>query len=171
MNFKKFDPATDCRENLPDLPGNYIVALKPGCWLPACPVPFAMEKYEGLDVVYVGKSKSLRNRDYSSHFNGTAGRSTLRKSLGCFWNYPFVPRDKGNPDSGKVMYSAENEAALSAWMEKNLVLFYCANGNCDVDELSLISRFNPPLNLQGNINPVNSEFRSWLSSRRSTKRI
>lgn len=171
MNFRKFDPATDCHLDLPVLPGNYIVALKPGCSLPACPVPYTMTKYEGLDVIYVGKSKSLRKRDYNSHFNGTAGRSTLRKSLGCFWNYPFVPRDKNNPGNGKVMYGAGNEAALSSWMEKNLVLLYCANGNCDEDELSLICSYNPPLNLDGNINPVNSVFRAWLSSRRSTKRV
>ena len=36
------------------------------------------------NVVYVGKSsKSLRIRDYKQHFTGTAGNSTIRKSLGC----------------------------------------------------------------------------------------
>lgn len=170
MDFTKFDPATDCGKIIPDLPGNYIIALKNGCSLPDCPVPCTMTKYEGLDVIYVGKSKSLYKRDYKAHFNGTAGRSTLRKSLGCFWNYPFVPRDKDNPNNGKVMYSTENENAITAWMEANLVLFFCANENYDEAEPSLICMFNPPLNLDGSFNPENAEFRAWLSSRRSSRR-
>lgn len=40
-----------------------------------------------------------------------------------------MPRDKDNPNNGKVMYSTENENAITAWMEANLVLFFCANEN------------------------------------------
>lgn len=166
--FRKFDPVTDDWHLIPECAGNYIVALKPGKSLPKCDIPYVLHKYNGLDVIYTGIARrNLRQRDYRSHFSGTAGRSTLRKSLGCFWNYPFVPRDKNQPNNGKVKYSNENEDRISLWMRDNLVLLFCVNNDCESLECELIERFNPPLNLMGNYNPANAEFRDWLSSRRS----
>lgn len=165
--FKKFDPATDDWHLIPECAGNYIIALKPGKSLPKCDIPYVLHKYNGLDVIYTGiAGRNLRQRDYRSHFKGTAGRSTLRKSLGCFWHYPFVPRDKNQPDNGKVKYSPENEDRISLWMKDNLVLLFYVNNDCEDLERELIEKLNPPLNLMGNCNPINAEFRNWLSSSR-----
>lgn len=169
MKFTVFDPAVDNCHIIPRSAGNYLIALKPGSSLPPCPVDYVLPDHEGLKVIYTGVSKNLQQRDYRAHFTGTAGRSTLRKSLGCFWGYAFVPRDRKNPDNGKVMYSAADEAALTEWMEKNLLVLFCANEEYEKHEEQLISGLNPPLNLDKNHNSVNSEFRKWLKGQR-TKR-
>ena len=170
LSFQIFDPAVDDYHIIPETPGNYLIALKQGCTLPKCPVKYVTSEYNGLQTIYTGlASLDLRKRDYRAHFTGTAGRSTLRKSLGCFWGYPFVPRDKHHPDNGKVMYSAADESVLSLWMKENLLLLFCANDNFKENEAELISMLNPPLNLMENHNPVNAEFRQWLSTQR-TKR-
>ena len=170
INFIKFDPAVDDYHIIPEAPGNYLIVLKPCCKLPKCPVSYQMKKYDGLDVIYTGIAKlNLRKRDYRAHFTGTAGRSTLRKSLGCFWDYPFIPRDKNHQDNGKVMYNPKDEAKLSQWMKDNLILCFYPNSGCASLEGPLINEFNPPLNLMENHNPINAEFRNWLTSRRTRK--
>lgn len=170
MKFTVIDPAVDDHRIIPKSAGNYLIALKPGSSLPPCPVDYVLPEHEGLRVIYTGvASKNLQQRDYRAHFKGTAGRSTLRKSLGCFWGYKFVPRDRKNPDNGKVMYSAADEAALTEWMEENLLLLFCQNENYDDSETALITAMNPPLNLDKNHNSVNSEFRKWLKGQRTRR--
>lgn len=168
LTFQKYDPAIDDYHIIPEAPGNYLIALKPGCRLPDCPIDYVIPEYLGLRIIYTGvASLNLRQRDFRAHFKGTAGRSTLRKSLGCFWGYKFIPRDKHHPDNGKVMYSASDEAALSDWMKENLLLLFCANDNFDNNEDIIIKELNPPLNLSKNHNAVNAEFRQWLTSQRT----
>ena len=170
LNFIKFDPSVDDYHIIPEAPGNYLVVLKPGCKLPRCPVSYQVKQFNGLDVIYTGIAKlNLRKRDYRAHFKGTAGKSTLRKSLGCFWGYPYIPRDKNHPDNGHVMFPKEDEDALTQWMQDNLLLYFYPNNDCTSLELPLINEFNPPLNLMENHNLVNAEFRCWLSAKRSKK--
>ncbi len=45
-----------------------------------------------------------------------------------------------------------DEARLTDWIENQSVMFYCVNPDCKVDEIKLINHFNPPLNLQNNLN-------------------
>lgn len=170
MKFTVFNPAVDDYHMIPETPGNYMIALKPGCGLPPCPVDYVMPEYNGLKIIYTGiASLNLRKRDYRAHFKGTAGKSTLRKSLGCFWGYGFIPRDKNHPDNGKVMYSAADEATLSEWMRNNLLLLFCPNDDFESTEDRLISEMNPPLNLMKNNNFINHEFRQWLTAQRTKK--
>ena len=120
--------------------------------------------WEGLSVIYVGQSKkSLRKRDVRQHFNGNAGSSTLRKSLGCLKGLTLVPRDVNNPSNGKTKFGDNDEQKLSEWMKANLLFYYCVNTQVDCLEAMLIKRFNPPLNLQGNKSPVNADYRKELS--------
>lgn len=170
-DFRPYDPAVDAAASVPDACGNYIIVLKKGCSLPQTAIKPVMKTMKGLQVIYTGiASKSLRTRDVKTHFDGNAGRSTLRKSLGCVFGYKFVPRDANNPDNGKVKFSDADEKRLSAWMKKNLILYYCVNDDFAAHELELINQFNPPFNLKDNHNEVNSLFRSSLSDMRSAKR-
>ena len=94
---------------LPDKPGNYIIVLRSTSSLPikvqisTTPILTSFDyKKEKYNVVYVGKSsKSLRIRDYKQHFTGTAGNSTIRKSLGCLLGFKLIPRDINSPQNGK----------------------------------------------------------------------
>jgi hypothetical protein len=79
-----------------------------------------------------------------------------------------VSRDK-DPKTGKTKFGNDDEAILSHWMKDNLIMFFLANKDHANLERILITQFNPPLNLGGNNNQVNLEFRQLLSSLRSQK--
>ena len=115
--------------------------------------------------MYVGKSsKSLRIRDYKQHFTGTAGNSTIRKSLGCLLGFKLIPRDINSPQNGKTTFGEFDERTLTEWMKDNLLLFYYANNDYANVEKELIRIYNPPLNLQGNV----KDFGLSISSRIKT---
>ena len=175
--LKVFDPKKDDKCKLPNGSGNYIVVLKPAKCLPQkgnMPSPkLSKISIENTDyeVIYTGiSSKSLQKRDYSQHFAGHAGKSTLRKSLGCLFGYQLIPRTAGDRGN-KSKFGDGDEMELSRWMEENLLLLYYPNSGYDSLETMLIETLNPPLNLQGNNNIVNSDFRKRLSDLRSSKNI
>lgn len=173
--FSLFDPQKMRASVLPDKPGNYIIVLRSTSSLPikvqisTTPILTSFQhKKEKYNVVYVGKSsKSLRIRDYKQHFTGTAGNSTIRKSLGCLLGFKLIPRDINSPQNGKTTFDEFDERTLTEWMKDNLLLFYYANNDYANVEKELIRTYNPPLNLQGNFNKTNLDFRKELSALRS----
>ncbi len=168
-NFSKnlFDPLKENHSQLPDSPGVYIICLRSGAKLPKSEFKITLTKFKDYDVLYVGISnKSLKKRDYNQHFNGNAGRSTLRKSIGVLFSYSLIPRDK-NPFSKKTKFDDKNELTLSEWMHKNLIMFFIPIIDTDIIEKKLIEHFNPPLNLKSNINSINDDFRKYLSMLRN----
>lgn len=62
---------------------------------------------------------------------------------------------------------AEKNMRNTEWMKDNLLLFYYANNDYANVEKELIRTYNPPLNLQGNFNKTNLDFRKELSALRS----
>lgn len=168
-NFKIFDPLQDDASQIPDEAGNYIICLKDNAKLPKTDSSFETQMFHRKEVIYVGiAGKSLRKRDYRQHFNGNAGSSTLRKSIGSLFGYKKISRSK-HKDDGKTKFSKTDELKLSDWMKNNLLLFYFANPSPDDLEDLLIRKFNPPLNLSKNKNQVNIEFRRHLSRLRNAK--
>jgi len=174
-DFSLFDPQKMRVSVLPDKSGNYIIVLRNTSSLPirvqisTTPILTSFDyKKEKYDVVYVGKSsKSLRIRDYNQHFTDTAGYSTIRKSLGCLLGFKLIPRDISSPQNGKTKFNETDESVLTEWMKDNLLLFYYANNDYADIEKELIRTYNPPLNLQGNFNKINLDFRKELSALRS----
>ena len=174
-DFSLFDPQKMGASVLPDKPGNYIIVLRNTSSLPikvqitTTPILTSFDyKEEKYNVVYVGKSsKSLRIRDYNQHFTGTAGYSTIRKSLGCLLGFKLIPRDINSPQNGKTKFNETDESVLTEWMKDNLLLFHYANNDYADIEKELIRIYNPPLNLQGNFNKINFNFRKELSALRS----
>jgi hypothetical protein len=171
LDFQKFDPRTGLAMDIPDSPGNYIVCLRHGSKLPEVPVKYTIREFKGLDVIYTGiASQSLRKRDYRQHFTGNnAGASTLRKSLGSMFGFKKIPRDRNKPENGKTKFNESDEARLSQWMADSLVLFFAISPDPEGNETKLINAYNPPLNLSKNSNPINKEYREYLSALRSQK--
>ena len=175
--FSLFDPQTMGGSALPDMSGNYIIVLRNLSSLPikvrifTTPILLSFEhNNEKYEVIYVGKSsKSLRIRDYQQHFLGTAGCSTVRKSLGCLLGFKLIPRDINSPQNGKTTFCESDERILTMWMRDHLLVFYYANDDYANVEKELIRIYNPPLNLQGNFNKINMEFRKELSALRRCK--
>ena len=160
--FEQFDPKVDDADQIPDDAGNYIVCLRKSSKLPKTKPDFITQNYQGKEVIYVGiAGKSLRKRDYKQHFNGNAGKSTLRKSIGSLFGYQKVPRSV-HKDDGKTKFTIADELKLSHWMKNNLILYFLPNNQPENLEDLLIKKFNPPLNLAKNKNPVNAEFRNLL---------
>ena len=162
----RFDPSTDSKTKIPDEPGNYILCLKPNANLPKVPISLSFTNFNGLNVIYTGKTKtSLRKRVFGQHLEGNnAGKSTLRKSLGVLFGYKQVPRDK-KPDSTKTKFGQADEEKLTVWMRNNLIMFFLPTPEFDGIEIELINHFNPPLNIDNN----NTEIRAWLKKMRSDK--
>lgn len=166
--FHVFDPLKDDVNTVPALSGNYIFALRKNSKLPDIGIPITYTKFEDYEVIYVGlASNNLKDRDVKKHFNGNAGSSTLRKSLGCLFGYNLIPRDSHYNSNGKTKFSAADENKLSDWIRTNLLLFYYPNKDFVNVESDLIQSLNPPLNLDKNDNAINSEFRKHLSKLRN----
>jgi hypothetical protein len=170
FRLNRFDPKIDSDSKIADKAGNYIICLKQCSKLPPISNEPEFNKFEGLDVIYTGiASSSLRSRDYRQHFIGNnAGRSTLRKSLGALFGYEQIPRDT-DPTTGKTKFGDVDEQTLSDWMKNNLILFFLPTKDYNNLEINLINHFNPPLNLMGNHNPINADFRRLLSTLRGQK--
>ena len=175
-SYKMFDPMKS-DEDLPlQKPGNYIFLLRPGVKLPEEVIReqpiFKSLEFEGTkyEVLYTGVTKdSLYKRVFKIHLTGNnAGKSTLRKSLGCLWGYTFVARDK-KPDSKKTKFADKDEMSITTWMRKNLLVLFVPNSNFEADEQELIDTFNPPLNLDKNHNTVNLNYRQQLKVLRTRK--
>lgn len=174
--YKLFDP-TNMTKGLPvEAPGNYIFLLRPDVVLPTDMIAeqpvFTTLTYEDVAyrVLYTGVTKdSLYERVFKIHLTGNnAGKSTLRKSLGCLWGYTFVARDK-KPDSKKTKFADNDEVSITTWMRKNLLVLFVPNSNFEADEQELIDAFNPPLNLDKNRNAVNLNYRQQLKLLRARK--
>jgi hypothetical protein len=159
-----FDPQCEESNKVHDSPGNYIMCLKKDSELPKLKIQPALKEFNGLKVIYTGiASKSLRKRDYRQHFRGNnAGGSTLRKSLGVLLGYPLIPRDK-DPLTGKTKFAEADEAKLTEWMCKNLVMYFLPSSSYLETEMELIRHFDPPLNLKNSLYGKNTSFREMLS--------
>ncbi|BAE82593.1 GIY-YIG nuclease family protein [Desulfitobacterium hafniense] len=164
-----FDPLKDDLYKLPDSQGVYIICVRK---LESLPEPMRLLNYtyiQGKPAIYTGiagrptsRRKSLRNRDFQQHFNGNARGSTLRKSLGVLLGLRKNQDDiaRGN---GKYRFEPSDESKLSIWMKNKLILHFAETPTpLEVEEL-LIARYNPPLNIWDNSNPINKEFREELS--------
>lgn len=174
LKFQLFDPKEDSKNKLPNSLGNYIIVLRETATLPDAKIKPIYTTYNGYNVIYTGiSSKNLRDRDYEQHFTGNnAGRSTLRKSLGCLFGYKQIPRDEKNLTNGKTKFEEKDEKELSNWMQENLLVFFLSGTQKNtVEKLEefLIKEFNPPLNIQKNKDGQNKEYVKMLKSIRNNK--
>lgn len=169
-DFILFNPLADKGSTIPKLPGNYIVTIRDIKALPTLGHKIVTQAFRGQEIIYTGITKtSLYNRVWQSHISGHAGRSTLRRTLGYLLGYTPIPRDKSNPNNGKIRFNADDEKSLKEWIKENLVFHYLPNDSPRMLETELIRTLNPPLNLDENNNPVNQEFRADLSVLRNEK--
>ncbi|MDE6793354.1 MAG: hypothetical protein K2J48_09765 [Muribaculaceae bacterium] len=175
--FTPFDPKKDDQSKIADCQGLYAILLRPGSKLPECGVTYTpcMVTYMGqeYELVYVGIStKSLRKRDYQTHFNGNnAGRSTLRKSIGSLMALKKTYRSENekSKSSPKIKFVDEDEARLTKWMKDNLLLLFKADAKPKEKEKDMIAALNPPLNLKDNPNFQNKPYRDNLTKLRNDR--
>ncbi len=85
-------------------------------------------------IVYVGESKNLNNRQVKNHFrNGRTGSSTLRRSLGAIFRESFnlkcYLRGKKIDKSKGYRFDDKGESRLTKWMIKNLSESFCVTSN------------------------------------------
>lgn len=171
LQFIKIDPKHQDLNSISHQNGIYIFTLRKGCNIPDTQNKPEYKLYEGQRVLYIGQTKSgLNSRINKKHFNGRAGSSTLRKSLGCLLGFKLIPRSKKNPDDGKTTLEKCDEIKLSQWMRDNLIVYYAiVLDDIDSAENKFINSYSPPLNLSKVPMDRNQGFRSELSSLRSMK--
>ncbi|WP_156926578.1 GIY-YIG nuclease family protein [Cohnella panacarvi] len=162
LSKNHFDPKSDDPQTIPKETGIYCITANSVAQLPTQMRSLTYSYLNNRPVIYVGISnKSLRTRDYSSHFKGNARGSTLRKSLGSLLG---LERIQSQNDMGKSRYkfTKSDEMRLSNWMVENIQLHFYTHPEPDLIEQELINFFKPPLNLKDNKNKENIDFRSYL---------
>lgn len=168
--FLPFNPLTDSGSIIPERPGNYIVTIQDINALPTLGHSIVTQEFRGQAIIYTGiTQKNLYRRIWKNHIGSHAGSSTLRLTLGCLFGYTLIPRDKRVPNNGHVRFNTADERELRAWMKENLIFYILPNDAPKELESELIVKFNPPLNLSENENPVNQEFRSHITYLRGQK--
>ncbi len=140
---------------IPNKAGLYAWWLTSPDALPAVPAsPHPSEP--GLALMYVGvapadadSAETLRSRTLKKHVSSGLAGSTLRRSLAA-----LLWQDKGwTPrltETGRFKFSPEDNAALSAWQERNLRLSWLAIESPWNHEDLAIRELEPPLNLADN---------------------
>ena len=169
-DFASFNPLTDAGKSIPAVPGNYLVTIRDIKALPTLGYKLVTQPFRGQELIYTGITEgSLYRRIWKNHIGSHAGSSTLRLTLGCLFGYTLIPRDKKNPNNGHVRFNTDDERDLRRWMKENLIFHYMPNGVPKALETELIARFNPPLNLLENDNPMNRDFLTTISALRGQK--
>ncbi len=173
LSQNRIDPAANSMNSVPESTGLYLVLLKAGVTLPKLFNKVKFSEFNNSMLLYIGiagSEKSKRNnlrKRINDHFEGNnAGKSTLRKSIGVIFGYKLIPRDK-NPRTGKTKFSAKDEEQLSNWMKQSLFLYFSQHSTPWTVEDELIEKYNPPLNLSGNKNTINANFREIVSQLRN----
>jgi hypothetical protein len=122
--------------------------------------------------LYVGKAEdSLVTRDLKTHFgDGRTGQSTLRRSFAALLHDTLalrgIPRNTAKPGYfSNFGLSAADDAALTRWMQKRLLLAtWSKPGDCPFAlgeiESALLGVFVPPLNLQGVVTPWTAQVKT-----------
>ena len=116
-------------------------------------VPRAPHATEPLSLLYVGIAPSratsratLRSRILRQHARGNLAASTFRRSLAA-----LLWREEGwtplRTSRGKLVFSREENAALTAWQEENLRVSWCVQAEPWTFEGDVIRELEPPLNV------------------------
>ncbi|MBU3108080.1 GIY-YIG nuclease family protein [Clostridium gasigenes] len=169
-----FIPGVDLATKLLDSAGAYLICAKSVDVLPIIMKGLEYKFINELPVIYVGiagrptsKIKSLRKRDFKNHFNGTARKSTLRKSIGVLFDFE---KEFENPEKKlKYKFINSHEEQLTQWMKDNLVMHFVAIDNPMDFEIYMIGAYEPPLNLKDNKSEINKVFRKELSRLRTAR--
>ena len=162
-DFIPFVPSKDNPRLISRQSGVYIVLIRALTSLPNRGYDVSCKKFRGLDVVYVGRSKSnLYKRIWNRHLGKVSGNSTLRHSLGCLFGFKQFPRDEDNKENDFIRFSDENEAWLTDWMKNNLIFYFHPCDDFKLLESALIKSFNPPLNLEGDLAVEDAQLRASI---------
>ena len=160
-NWSCYDPLQDDINSIPDQKGCYLIVSRTVDYLPLQMRELDFNVFDEKPIIYCGiTNKSLRHR-FSTHLNGTARNSTLRKSLGVMFGYKrYYYQDC------RYRFIDGHEAILSDWMKANLLFYYLETDNTEETEAKLINLLSPPLNIQGNYSEINFAFRENLKTQR-----
>jgi hypothetical protein len=166
---KRYSPDNpEACKKLPKQAGLYIICLNKDAVLPPLLTNVTFKKLNGLRILYVGISgRSIYKRHNRQHFHDK-GVSTLRKSVGVLFRYLLIQRST-KTGWKKTRFSDKDEQLLSAWMKKNLTVYYHITPDYEKLERAIIDAFNPPVNVKGNKNAINLAFRTTLTALRKFK--
>lgn len=107
--------------------------------------------YVGIGPSRATSKKILSDRLIKNHFNGSARNSTVRKSIGCLLREELglIPCKK---DGNKFNFG-DGEEILSKWLRSNASVAFVAVDEPWLYEDAIISKLQPPLNIDGNPHP------------------
>jgi hypothetical protein len=138
---------------VPSEPGFYAWWTNDYTTLRAPPRPHPTERGWSLLCVAISparasSSQNLRGRVLNNHLGGNTGSSTFRLTLAALLcqQQGWCPVRRAT----RVLLTAEDNRALSAWQRSNLALTWTRRAEPWEIEHDVIARMQPPLNLAAN---------------------
>jgi hypothetical protein len=186
--LERSSPLAGAEARVPNRPGLYAIYGDAKTW-----TGLGLGEPSDRRPLYIGKAEdNLATRDLKTHFgDGRTGQSTVRRSIAALLHdtlgFRGIPRNPAKPAHfSNYGLSAEDDAALTAWMRERLHLAVwekprgCKHPLTNI-EVALILKCLPPLNLDCVITPWRSqvktaravmagEAKAWASRRAAAPR-
>ncbi len=153
LNLSAWPRAANKQTSYPKLAGVYALFLHEGATIPG-----VRPGESGL--VYVGLGQGERGLAARCHFKGKTAGHSPRRSLAALLSdqlglRPIFIRKQSGSTTFKL--DTESEQVLDQWMEVSLRVAFQLNDNPSEHERELIRRWEPPLNCDKKICPLNAQ--------------
>jgi hypothetical protein len=102
----------------------------------------------GMQLLYVGIARDLRERVLKRHIRGRTASSTLRRSLASLLLTAEGYSTRWT--TTRVVLVAADEPRLSTWIQEHLAVSWSEHPEPSTVEASVITALSPPLNLVHN---------------------
>jgi hypothetical protein len=153
LNLSAWPRAANTQTIYPNSAGVYALFLREGAAIPNVrPGEFGL--------VYVGLGQGARGLAARCHFKGSTASHSPRRSLSALLAdqlslQPIFIRKPSGATTFKL--DKASEQMLDRWMENNLSVAFQLSDNPGEHERELIRRWEPPLNCDKKICPLNSQ--------------
>ncbi|WP_309080716.1 GIY-YIG nuclease family protein [Zhihengliuella sp.] len=150
LEERAFRPAGSIDPEVPNEPGLYAIRIHERSSLPE---PFAaLSQLRGHDLLYVGIARqSLKRRLLGQELRGR-GHGTFFRSIGAVLGYrPVAGSLTGRGNTRNYSFPPTDTDAIVHWINQHLLVnWISASTDHEAQELALIRKHRPLLNLQGN---------------------
>jgi hypothetical protein len=153
LNLPAWPRAANKQTSYPNSAGVYALFLNAGATIPNV-------RPGGSGLVYIGMGQGVRGLAGRCHFKGKTAGHSPRRSLSALLadQLGLLPIFIGKP-SGATTFKLDkvSEQLLDQWMENNLSVALQLNDNPGEHERDLIRRWEPPLNCDKKVCPLNAQ--------------
>ncbi len=150
LDERRFRKAKEIDSIVPDIPGLYCIRISNPSRLPR--IFYNELNKRGNNLIYIGEaSQSLQTRLLQQELRGS-GHGTFFRSIGCVLGYkPPVGSLVYKKNKYNFKFSPDDENRIISWINQNLLINWIEiDRSTRTTDSSLIAKYNPLLNIEGN---------------------